>query len=49
MKKWIVGSLVGAIIVFGWQFLSWNMLSIHIAGEKYTTAQDTIIIHFHPH
>jgi hypothetical protein len=43
MKKWIVGSFVGAIIVFGWQFLSWNILGIHAAGTKYTTAQDTII------
>ncbi len=43
MKKWVIGSLVGAVIVFGWQFLSWNMLGIHNAGEKYTPEQDVII------
>jgi hypothetical protein len=43
MKKWIIGSFVGAILVFGWQFLSWNILGIHNAGEKYTPAQDSII------
>lgn len=34
---------MGAILVFGWQFLSWNILGIHNAGEKYTLAQDSII------
>jgi hypothetical protein len=43
MKKWIIGSFVGALLVFGWQFLSWNILGIHNGGEKYTSAQDSII------
>ncbi len=43
MKKWIIGSLVGAILVFAWQFLSWNVLGIHKNGMKYTSAQDSII------
>jgi hypothetical protein len=43
MKKWIIGSLVGAILVFAWQFFSWNMLGVHNGSEKYTPAQDSII------
>jgi len=43
MKKWIVGSLVGAIIVFAWQFLSWDMLNLHAAEQKYSAAQDQIM------
>lgn len=43
MKKWLIGSFVGALIVFAWQFFSWNMLGIHNGGEKYTPAQDSII------
>ena len=43
MKKWLIGSLVGAIIVFVWQFLSWTMLGIHDAEAKYTPAQDSIV------
>ena len=43
MKKWLIGSLVGAIIVFAWQFLSWTMLGIHDAEAKYSPAQDSIL------
>ena len=43
MKKWIIGSLVGAIIVFAWQAASWMFLNIHSGEEKYTTAQDQIL------
>jgi len=43
MKKWLIGSLVGAILVFGWQFLSWSVLGIHKDAFKYHPAQDSII------
>src|SRR5258706_11506208 len=43
MKKWIIGSLIGAIIVFAWQFLSWMMMDLHSAEHKYTPAQDQIL------
>jgi hypothetical protein len=43
MKKWIIGSLVGAILVFGWQFLSWDILALHSGESKYTSAQDQIM------
>jgi hypothetical protein len=43
MKKWIIGSLVGAIIVFAWQAASWMVLGIHKDSMKYTPAQSEIL------
>ena len=43
MKKWLIGSLVGAVIVFLWQFLSWSVLGIHNDAMKYHPAQDSIV------
>jgi hypothetical protein len=43
MKKWLIGSLVGAILLFGWQFLSWSVLHLHVSEAKYTTAQDSVL------
>jgi len=43
MKKWLIGSVVGAILVFGWQALSWMMLGIHDSSMKYHPAQKEIM------
>jgi hypothetical protein len=43
MKKWLIGSLVGAIIIFAWQFASWSFLGIHDKAMKYTASQDAIM------
>ena len=43
MKKWLIGSLVGAILVFAWQFLSWTMLKLHEKEAKYTSGQDSVL------
>ena len=43
MKKWLIGSFVGAIIVFAWQAASWMFLGIHDNSFKYHPAQDTIM------
>lgn len=43
MKKWVIGSLVGAIIVFVWQFLSWSVLPVHDKTAKYTDKQDAVM------
>lgn len=43
MKKWLVGPLVGAILVFLWQFLSWTVLPIHEGEAKYSAAQTEIL------
>jgi hypothetical protein len=43
MKKLIIGSLVTAVLLFGWQSLSWTALHIHDDAYIYTTAEDTLI------
>jgi hypothetical protein len=43
MKKWVIGSLVGAIIIFAWQAASWMFLGIHDSQMKYTPAQNEIM------
>jgi hypothetical protein len=43
MKKIIIGSFVGAIILFGWQSLSWTALKLHNGAYKYSPAQDSIL------
>lgn len=43
MKKIIISSLIGAIIVFIIQAASWMVLPIHKHSLKYTQAQDSII------
>ena len=36
MKKTIIASIVGGIIIFAWQFLSWAPLQLHKAANGYT-------------
>jgi len=43
MKKMIIGSLVGGILIFAWQFLTWSILGLHDAQQKYTPKQDSIL------
>ncbi len=43
MNKLIIGALVGGLILFVWQFLSWSMLNIHRASMTYTPNQDKIL------
>ena len=43
MKKWLIGSIVGAILVFLWQFLSWTILPVHSGEAKYTPAEKEIL------
>lgn len=43
MKKWIIGSLVGAVIVFLWQFFSWTVSGIHDGEARYHPDQDKIM------
>ena len=43
MKKIIIGSFIGAILLFGWQSLSWTVLGIHNKAYLYTPAQDTLL------
>ena len=43
MKKLLIGALVGGILVFGWQTLSWTMLHLHDPEYKQASNQDAII------
>ena len=42
MKKLFIGALVGGIIVFAWQALSWSVLNLHDAEYKQAPNQDAI-------
>jgi len=41
--KIFVGSLVGAVIIFMFQFLSWQALGLHYPAQQYTSKQDSIL------
>ncbi len=43
MKKWVIGSLVGAFLVFGWQSLSWTFLGVHKYMMRYTPKQGEVM------
>lgn len=43
MKKLVIGSIVGGLLIFIWQTLSWAMLNLHHAGQEYTPKQDSIM------
>ncbi len=43
MKKLLIGALVGALILFVWQFLSFALLGIHNSQMGHTPNQDAIL------
>ncbi|NNE26646.1 MAG: hypothetical protein HKN09_07365 [Saprospiraceae bacterium] len=43
MSRLLIGSLVGGLLIFLWQFMSWSMLNVHKAEFKYTENQEAII------
>jgi hypothetical protein len=43
MKHKLLFSLIGAIIIFAWQFLSYAMPNFHKSASAYTPAQDSIL------
>lgn len=43
MKKQLVATIVGGIMLFVWQFLSWAMLQVHKSEFGYTPNQDKIV------
>lgn len=43
MKKQLIATLVGGLILFIWQFLSWSMLNVHASEFQYTANQDKIM------
>ena len=43
MKKWLVGSLVGAILLFAWQTVAWAVANLHSKEYKYVSGQDQLL------
>jgi hypothetical protein len=43
MKQTIIAAIVGGIIIFAWQFLTWGALKLHESQQKYTPKQDSIL------
>lgn len=43
MKRLLIGALVGGIILFIWQFISWAAINFHRDMQKHTPNQDKIL------
>ena len=43
MQKQLIACLVGSIILFIWQFLSWGPLNVHGAENTYTPHEEKIL------
>ncbi|MBA2746127.1 MAG: hypothetical protein H0U44_07880 [Flavisolibacter sp.] len=43
MKKIIIGSLIGALIIFLWQFISFGAANLHEPAQAYTEKQTAIL------
>jgi hypothetical protein len=43
MKKSFIGAIVGGIIIFLWQFLSWTLVNLHEPSQQYTPKQDAVM------
>ncbi|MCW5895313.1 MAG: hypothetical protein KIT50_06905 [Bacteroidetes bacterium] len=43
MKNALIGSLVAAVIIFVFQFMSWMVLGIHDNSMKYTPQQEAVL------
>lgn len=43
MKKILIGGLVGGILLFAWQTVSWTVANFHDKSQQYTEKQETIL------
>lgn len=43
MKKSLIGAIVGGLLIFIWQTLSWTILDLHRPSQDHTPKQDTIM------
>ena len=43
MKKLLIGAIVGGILIFLWQFVSWGVGNMHGAMQTYTPKQDSVM------
>lgn len=46
MKKHLLFAIIGGIIIFAWQFLSYAMPNFHKNANEYTPLQDTLLATF---
>jgi hypothetical protein len=46
MKKILIGGIVGGILLFAWQTVSWTVANLHEKGQQYTEKQDSILSYF---
>lgn len=44
MKRRLLFSLIGAVVIFGWQFLSFAFPNFHKSASTYTPAQEKILL-----
>jgi hypothetical protein len=49
MKKQIIGALVGGLILFFWQFISWGPGNFHASAQQYTPNQDSLMADLSKH
>ncbi len=49
MKKNIIGAIVGGMIIFFWQFLSFTVLDMHGNANSYTPNQDSVLQYLGEH
>jgi hypothetical protein len=47
MKKSLIASIVGGIIIFFWQFLSNAALDLHRPAQQYSPKQDSVLQYLH--
>jgi hypothetical protein len=43
MKRSLLGAIVGGLLIFIWQMLSWTMLDLHRPAQDYSPKQDSIM------
>jgi len=43
MKKYLIGAIVGGLLIFIWQFLSFALVNIHEPAQNYTEKEGDII------
>ena len=43
MKKLLIGAIVGGLLLFIWQSLSWTVFDLHAKGHIHTDNQDAIL------
>lgn len=43
MKKMVIGTLVGGLILWFWQFLSWGLINIHGSQLQYTDQEQALL------